>query len=77
MSDDAKDKPNKANFKAVENEPLLLCENPKKNFCLQWKVLSLLYLSVTFAGASSGFRKSELFLGPTQIPMPGALFHLR
>lgn len=32
MRDDAKGEPNKATFKAVENELLLLCKNPKKNF---------------------------------------------
>lgn len=70
MSDDAKGKPNNASFKAVENEPLLLCETPKKNFCLQGKVLSAC-LSVPFAGASSGFRKSGLFLGPLKSQCQG------
>lgn len=45
-SDDAKGEPNKATSKAVENKPLLLCKNPKKNFCPQLKVLSVLHLSI-------------------------------
>lgn len=45
-SDDAKGEPNKATSKAVENRPLLLCKNPKKNFCPQLEVLSVLHLSI-------------------------------